>query len=82
MFKLVDMAEVSLVMGLPEGEATGLRPGVAVGVRAPEVDRHTRDGVVTAVRPGNPPGQVLVQVTLSQGVEELGTRRQLDATLV
>jgi len=82
LFKLVDMAEVSVVMGLPEGEATGLRPGVAVGVRAPEIDQHTRDGVVTAVRPGNPPGQVLVQVTLSQGVEELGTRRQLEATLV
>jgi multidrug resistance efflux pump len=82
LFKLVDMAEVSLLLGLPESEATGLRAGMPVGVRAPAVDQHTRAGLVTAVRPGNPPGQVLVQVTLSQGVEELGTRRQLEATLV
>ncbi|HAI21505.1 MAG TPA: hypothetical protein DCM14_06410, partial [Clostridiales bacterium UBA8153] len=82
LFKLVDMAEVFLVLGLPEGEAGGLRPGVELGVRAPEVDQHTRSGRVTAVRPGNPPGYVLVQVALSQGAEELGRGRRLETILV
>ncbi|MEW6522524.1 MAG: HlyD family efflux transporter periplasmic adaptor subunit [Bacillota bacterium] len=82
LFKLVDLSEVVMVLAVAESRASGLMRGMRVGVRVPALDDRTRTGQVTEIRPGNPDGYVMVQVTLREGLDELGSHRQVEAVLV
>jgi putative membrane fusion protein len=81
LFKLVDLSEAVLALAVPESKADDLIRGRRVGVRIAGTDQ-TRSGQIVDVHAGNPEGYALVLVALKDGLEAIGTRRQVEATIV
>ncbi len=78
--KLIDMREAVWAVATEEGKVDDLILGMRVTLRTDEGLRI--QGRVTDVRYGSPPGYAVVLVSINEGVEQLGSQRLLEATVV